>query len=279
MSSLYTHHGNPLTPEEWRRLQGVVVEAARRTLVGRRVVDIHGPVGPGAETIVKSHLAGTTRGHIDLQGNDAGDAVRSARREPGFLPIVYKDFVVHWRDLETARATGVPFDTSIAAGAASLCANREDQLILFGHETMGYEGLMNATGRLTLLRRDWSASGNAFADVSGATERLVERGHYGPYSMIVSPRLYAQMHRVHQDTNVLEIEHVRKLVSGGVYQSALIRTEAALLVSGGRQNFDLVVGQDLTVAYLGAAQMNHPFRVFESIGLRIKRPSSICTLE
>jgi hypothetical protein len=35
----------------------------------------------------------------------------------------------------------------------------------------------------------------------------------------------------------------------------------------------------LTVAYLGAEHMNHPFRVFESVYLRIKRHGSICTLE
>ena len=39
------------------------------------------------------------------------------------------------------------------------------------------------------------------------------------------------------------------------------------------------MAQDLTVAYLGAEHMNHPFRVFESVYLRIKRHGSICTLE
>jgi uncharacterized linocin/CFP29 family protein len=45
------------------------------------------------------------------------------------------------------------------------------------------------------------------------------------------------------------------------------------------QNFDLAVSQDFKTAYLGAQNMNHPFRVLESVVLRIKRPGSICVIE
>jgi len=64
-----------------------------------------------------------------------------------------------------------------------------------------------------------------------------------------------------------------------VYQSALIEDGFGMIVATGTQNFDLAVAQDLNVAYLGAQNMNHPFRVFESVYLRIKRHGSICTLE
>ena len=68
-------------------------------------------------------------------------------------------------------------------------------------------------------------------------------------------------------------------MTDGVFQSTIVGDDRAVIVSTGRQNFDLAVAQDLTVAYLGAEKMNHPFRVFESVYLRIKRHSSICTLE
>jgi uncharacterized linocin/CFP29 family protein len=42
---------------------------------------------------------------------------------------------------------------------------------------------------------------------------------------------------------------------------------------------DLAVAMDMVAAYLGAAQMNHPFRVLEALILRIKHPDAICTLE
>jgi len=44
-----------------------------------------------------------------------------------------------------------------------------------------------------------------------------------------------------------------------------------------KENLDLVIGQDLITSYLGADDMDHPFRVFETVLLRIKRPEAICT--
>ncbi|HAN31087.1 MAG TPA: bacteriocin, partial [Myxococcales bacterium] len=52
----------------------------------------------------------------------------------------------------------------------------------------------------------------------------------------------------------------------------------AVVVSTGRENMDLAVGLDLTVAYLGAEKMNHPFRVLETVCLRIKHADAICTI-
>ena len=172
-----------------------------------------------------------------------------------------------------------PLSVAAAAGAAAFCADAEDDLIFNGSAEMGYEGLMVVEGRQILTRSDWAEAGNAFKDAVDATQTLVQGGFYGPYAMVVSPTLYAQMQQVHPGTGVLEIEHIRQIVTDGVYQSRLVGDGFAMVVATGAQNFDLAVAQDLTVAYLGAEHMNHPFRVFESVYLRIKRHSAICTLE
>lgn len=276
---IFAHEENPLNDQEWENIKTVVINVARRRLIGRRIVDLHGPLGPGIQTIVHDHFAGTTMGRIGLLGEEESDPVRSVRRESGIIPIIYKDFILHWRDIETARQTGTSLDVAAAAGAAAFCADAEDDLIFNGNPEMGYEGLMVVEGRQVITRRDWTQSGNPFQDVVDATQALVEHGFYGPYAMVISPRLYTQMHQVHPGTGVLEIEHIRQLVTDGVYQSPLIRDGFGLIVSTGAANFDLAVAQDLTVAYLGAEHMNHPFRVFESVYLRIKRHGSICTLE
>ncbi len=276
---IFAHEENPLNDQEWENIKAIVIDVARKRLVGRRIVDLHGPLGAGIQTIVHDHFSGTTIGRIGLLGEEEADPVRSVRRESGIIPLIYKDFILHWRDIETARQSSTPLDTSAAAGAAAFCADAEDDLIFNGSLEMGYEGLMVVEGRHVLTRRDWSEAGNPFQDVVDATQALVQGGFYGPYAMVVSPALYTQMHQVHPGTGVLEIEHIRQLITDGVYQSPLIRDGFGMVVATGSQNFDLAVAQDLTVAYLGAEHMNHPFRVFESVYLRIKRHGSICTLE
>jgi uncharacterized linocin/CFP29 family protein len=277
--ALFAHEENPLNDQEWENIKSVVIEVARKRLVGRRIVDLHGPLGPGVQTIVHDHFSGTTIGRVGLLGEEESDPIRSIRRESGIIPLIYKDFILHWRDIETSRQTGAALDASAAAGAAAFCADAEDDLIFNGNAEMGYEGLMVVDGRISLARRNWSEPGSTFKDVVDATQMLVQGGFYGPYAMVVSPPLYSQMHQVHPGTGVLEIEHVRQLVTDGVHQSPLIKDGHGVIVATGAQNFDLAVAQDLTVAYLGAEHMNHPFRVFESVYLRIKRHGSICTFE
>ena len=80
-------------------------------------------------------------------------------------------------------------------------------------------------------------------------------------------------------TGVLEINQVRELVTAGVYQTPALTEHQAVLVSTGPQNMDLAIAQDFVTAFLGPERMNLPFRVLESLALRIKRPESICALE
>ncbi len=51
-----------------------------------------------------------------------------------------------------------------------------------------------------------------------------------------------------------------------------------MIVNTGRNNLDLAISEDFETAYLGEEGMNHPFRVYETVVLRIKRPAAICTL-
>lgn len=273
------HHENPLHPEEWSRITETVIQVARRALVGRRFIDIYGPLGAGVQTVPYDEFTGVEPGAVDIVGEQQTAAVFTDVRRFKTIPIIYKDFLLHWRDIEAARSNKMPLDVSAAAGAAAFCAQMEDNLIFWGDKKLGYEGLMNAAGRATVTLKDWGTPGNAYANVVEATEKLLANGHYGPYAVVTSPRLYALLHRVFEKTGVLEIETIQKLASEGVYRSMLLKEDQAVVVSVGRENMDLAVAMDMNVAYLGAERMNHPFRVLECLLLRIKHPDSICTLE
>ena len=140
-------------------------------------------------------------------------------------------------------------------------------------------GLRNAVGRQTLPMSDWGSMGRAFADVVEGMRALIQAGFTGPYALAVSPRLYADLNRIFDDTGVLELEQVEKLARRGVYPTAVLPEPSALLVDSGAQNLDLAVGLDMTVAYVDSNNLNHRFRVLESLVLRIRRAGAICTFE
>ena len=279
MPDFLGHAENPLREDEWARLNETVIQVARRSLVGRRILDIYGPLGAGVQTVPHDEYTGVTPGAVDIVGEQETASVFTDARKFKTIPIIYKDFLLHWRDIEAARLHNMPLDVSAAAGAAALCAQQEDELIFYGDPKLGHEGLMNATGRLTVGLGDWTTPGAGYLSIVEATRKLNESGHYGPYAVVLSPRLFSMLHRIFEKTGVLEIETIRQLAADGVFQSNRLRGDSGVVVSIGRENMDLAVAMDMVAAYLGASRMNHPFRVLESLILRIKHPDSICTLE
>ncbi len=279
MADLLNRQSGPLTAAEWANIDRVTVDVARRALAGRRFINVVGPLGAGVQEVPTYVYTGIEPGIIDTLGGDDPTPIRARARLHPVIPLIYKDFIIFWRDIESSRRFGVPLNLSGAAAAASFVAQREDDLIVNGNPDLEYPGLTNVEGRQIRPRRDWAEMGAAFDDAVGAMQNLVARGFYGPYAMVVSPINYAYMARVYQNTGVLELEQVRKIMTAGIYQTPVISDETILVVSTGAQNFDLVVAQDLTTAYLESVNLNHPFRVLESVVLRIHRPESICTLE
>jgi uncharacterized linocin/CFP29 family protein len=279
MSNFLNRDDAPLSDRDWEQIDNVVTEVARRQLVGRRFIQIFGPLGAAVQDVDYDTFASTGDAMVAVLGEEGGSAVRAQKRIHENIPILYKDFLLYWRDLETARKMDMPIDVSSAAAAASYVARKEDELIFYGDAECGYEGLMTATDRHAMKPRDWQKAGNAFQDILDARTKLLDAGFFGPYALAVSPVLYAQMHQIHGNSGVLEINHIREICTAGVFQTPVLKKHQGVLVSVGIQNFDIALAQDLITAYLGVEQMNHPFRVMESLVLRLKRPGAICTLE
>lgn len=269
---------SPLNKAEWQELDETVFESIKKQLVGRRFIDIYGPLGEGVQSVTNDIYEQPEKGAVSFHGEDSELSVPS-RRVTLTIPIIYKDFILYWRDIQQAKTLNSPIDFSASANAAQQTALLEDDLIFNGSKQFEIEGIMNVKGRLTHLRSDWMQSGNAFGDVVEARNKLLRMGHTGPYALVLSPELYALVHRVHQGTHVLEIEHIRELMTAGVFQSPMIKSGTGVVVDAGKQNLDLAIANDYDTVFLDSENMNFLFRVYEALVPRIKRPTAICTLE
>jgi uncharacterized linocin/CFP29 family protein len=269
----------PLTGEEWQRLDEAVVKTARTMLVGRKLIEVLGPLGPGVYSMPYAIFSGRKSAGVDMIGDREDLAVEADRRGTVSLPIIFKDFKIFWRDVEADRHLGIPLDVSTAAVAAADVAVQEDDLIFNGHGELGHAGLLNAEGRLTVGLGNWQEGGGALADAVQAVNALTTSGHYGPYAMAVSPYLFGQTVRVYGNTGMLELDQVKALLRGPVYPSSAIGGNRAVVIATGMQNLNIAVGQDLVTSYTAAENMNHIFRVFETLALLIRRADAICTIE
>lgn len=269
---------SPLSREEWTELDQTVFESVKKQLVGRRFIDIYGPLGEGVQSVTNDIYDSPEQGAISFHGEDSQLSIPS-RRVTLTIPMLYKDFILYWRDIQQAKTLGSPIDFSASANAAQQSALLEDDLIFNGSKEFQLQGIMNVKGKLSHIRSDWMESGNAFSDVVEARNKLLRMGHTGPYALVLSPELYALVHRVHQGTHVLEIEHVRELMTAGVYQSPMIKSGTGVVLDAGKQNLDLAIASDYDTVFLDLDNLNYHYRVYEAIVPRIKRPTAICTLE
>ncbi|SCG84423.1 Maritimacin [Proteiniborus sp. DW1] len=269
----------PFSDELWERIDDTVVNKAREQLVGRKFIPVYGPLGAGIQSINIDILSSDNDTAISSNGEEDTELVKVQSRRYVEIPMVFKDAFISWRDLENSNRTGLPLDLSPIAVTAAACAHKEDQIIFFGNEEWDYKGLMNVDGRQTVQKSNWNEGENAFSDIVAGLEKLVRKGFYGPYVLVVSPDLYAQLQRIQPGTGKLELERIKELINGKVYQTPVLGTNKAVLLEKGMENMDLVIGQDLATAYIGPEKLNHVLRILETILLRIKRPESIVTFE
>ncbi len=261
----------PFSAEFWNALDKAVIETAKRHLVCRRFLPLYGPLGAGASFVPVD--ASEKKEEIE------GGLARISSRRAVELAMLCKDFTLLWRDLAEAEKNALAYDFSAASSAARLCTKTEDELILFGKKELGVEGLFSAKGAHKIKMSDWTTGEGAFKDVAAAIGYFHGANMLGRLALVVTPDLYIALERLTPAAGVLELERVKSLLEGRVYCAGEFGLKKAALVCAESEYMDLAVGLDLSVAYLGQSELNYPFRVMESIALRLKEPKAIVLFE
>ncbi|MEJ5308143.1 MAG: family 1 encapsulin nanocompartment shell protein [Anaerolineae bacterium] len=265
MENILMRSASPLTDAQWQLIDATVSEVVGRVVVGRRILDLYGPLGFGAYTVP-----------LYTYGSAEGEPVRAKVVRQLTMNTLTKDFIITVKDLDLMNS-GQPFDTAPVAAAATQLALAEDKLIFSGDE--GTEGLLNVTGRQTLPLGDWGEEGQALADISAATATLVSAGFYPPYFVAMHPALYTKLQRVYGRRGILEIELVEKQATGGVFASPSIPQDKVLVIAAQPQYVDLAVGLDIATGFVETVSLEHRFSIMETLALRVKQPGAVCVLE
>jgi uncharacterized linocin/CFP29 family protein len=75
-----------------------------------------------------------------------------------------------------------------------------------------------------------------------------------------------------------EMEHIQTLVTGGLVKVPILK-DGGVLLAVGRQYASIVLGQDMTVGFIGPDEEKLEFSVSESLALYLRVPASVCVLE
>jgi uncharacterized linocin/CFP29 family protein len=278
-----------LTDEEVRYIDARVVDTVRPLLVGRRLFPVFTLPHAGFITVRGYKRTDMSQARISLYGQGKNKDRSIKTPFDITVPVIHKEFTINWRDLEASRANGLPLDTQDAENAARQCAEEEDKLLLSGEYTgwraLGVEGLATATGRNTKASAGaWPA--NSLTDLSAAIGELEADGHMGPYAAILRSSWAAKLRALVTNTATKWIDVIQgdnPLFKAGIYVSDNLYSSAGattvtLVVEPSQENFEVVIGKDLSTFMKQDEDMNLQCKEFEVVAPRIKRPTSICEL-
>ncbi|MGC4019301.1 MAG: family 1 encapsulin nanocompartment shell protein [Muricomes sp.] len=270
--SYLSREAAPFSEGLWEKIDATIIKTARHSLVGRRFLHVLGPLGVGVQSVP-----------IDdadvIEEVEKDGLITTSGRRFAEIPLIYEDFTLLARDLESAKKSGFPVDLSKAAQAAEACALKEDNLIFWGSKDAGYTGLLTTPGAQKVEKKDWNIGENAFTDITAGIIALSGKGFYGTYSLLLSLDLYMQLQRIQPGTGLLEIERISKLVNNHIYPARALGPGKAVLAASDEMNMDLVIGQDMAAAYLEQKDLNHSIRILETVVPRFKRKEAIVIFE
>lgn len=259
------HAGAPLPDEVWREITDSAVEAARDMLTARRFLEIEGPFGVGLTTI---ELGNDDYCRTPSEG-EAGAVLGRALS----VPMLRKTFRLSIRRVAAHLQYGQPLDLSPVDSAAEAVAAREEEFIYYGQPEFGLPGLLNADGRIAATGGDWSDVDQALNDVLSAVTRLDEAGFRGPYALVLEPALYNGLFRRYPGTDMLQLEHLRRLCTKGIYK-APIQGGAVVDPRVGK----IVMGLDLSAGYAAQDGIHYQLFLAESLVFRLDDPRAVCTI-
>lgn len=227
----------PVTDAAWAQIEDEARRTFKRNLAGRRVVDVAGPSGTQLAAVGTGHLAGLA---------DPVAGVGARLRQVQQLVELRAPFTVSRAAVDDVERGAQDSDWQPVKDAATKIAFAEDRAIFHGFAAAGIQGIAptssNATVELPGTVADYPDA------VARALSALRLAGVDGPYSLLLSADLYTQVSES-TDHGYPIREHLARLVGDGeiIWAPAM---EGALLLTTRGGDYQLSIGQDLSIGYL-----------------------------
>lgn len=236
-------------------------EEARRTLkltlAGRKLVDFVGPLGWAASSI--------NLGRTDAVGEPPHDGVAARKRRVQPLIELRVPIELPRAELEVVERGGKDADLQPVVEAARRMAIAEDKAIFHGYAAGGIEGIGEAAEHTTLTLTDDYARYPVV--VAEALSKLRNAGVAGPYGIALGSRCYTGLTETTTPGGYRVFDHVHRLLDGPVVWAPGVDGAVVLSLRGG--DFELTVGQDLSIGYLDHTTTKVQLYLQESFTFRV----------
>ncbi len=235
MNNLYRELA-PVSAAAWAAIE----EEARRTFArhaaARKAVDVTGPDGLA--------LAGVGTGHLTAIDPPAEGVTASLR---DWRPVVELrvPFTLSRAEIDSVERGALDADWQPVKDAAKKIAFAEDRAVFDGYPAAQITGLRPSSSNAALAL---PGEARDYPDVVAvALSQLRLAGVAGPYSLVLSADAWRVVSET-SDHGYPIREHLARLLDGDIIWAPAI--DGALLLSGRGGDYELRLGQDLSIGYL-----------------------------
>jgi uncharacterized linocin/CFP29 family protein len=226
----------PISAAAWSSIDAEARQAFSSHVAGRRVVDVTGPDGPT--------LAAVGTGHLRQLEPDQ-DGVRLAVRQSQPVTELRLPFSVSRSAVDDVERGAKDTDWEPVRQAARVMAGAEDRAVAAGLDPAGITGIVpgspNQPVPMPADARQYPSA------VSLALETLRLTGVGGPYALLLGAEAYTRLAGAADDGYPVD-SRLTKLLGGEIIWAPSLDGGLVLSARGG--DFELRLGQDLSVGYL-----------------------------
>jgi uncharacterized linocin/CFP29 family protein len=256
----------PISGAAWAEIEEEAKRTLQTFLAARKLVDFSGPHGFGHAAVGLGRSAPLATAMRD--GVDA----RLRRVQP--LTELRAPFTLSRSEIDDIDRGAKDSDLSAVVDAARTIALAEDQAVFHGYEPAQIEGIMQAAEQ---SRIDLNDTYEAYPRrVVEAMHRLRSAGIGGPYALALGPRCYDGLHTTFSSAGYPVIRYVEELIDGPMVWAPAIDGALVLSLRGG--DFELTVGEDLSIGYLGHDDSEIRLYMEESFTFRCLSPEAAVPL-
>jgi uncharacterized linocin/CFP29 family protein len=255
----------PVLPEAWTAIDDEAARVLKLNLAGRKLVDFSGPRG--------WKKAAVNTGRLELLPERADPDVNLGIRQVQRLVEVRVPIKLPIMELDTvARGASNP-DLAPVVKAAEKMAKVEDSAIFNGLSAAAIEGLLPSSPHPPVrIPADIALLPRA---VLAAKESLRQAGVSGPYALVLGSELYDQVFGTVLEGYPLP-RRIEPLLVEKIVRASTFDGGAVISLRGG--DYELTVGQDLSVGYAYHDKHEVELYLVESFTFRVLEPAAAVRL-
>jgi uncharacterized linocin/CFP29 family protein len=247
----------PITGEAWKQIDDEARRVLKLHLSGRKIVDFSGPHGWTFAAVNTGRLSAIEQGAVE----QVTHAVREVRplielRTPIVLPVA---------DLDLAARGAQDLELEPVVLAAERIARAEDSAIYHGFAAGRITGIVEASPHPAVpvpSILDWPRA------IASARERLRLAGVDGPYALVLGRTAYDELTTAGEDGYPLRKRIEENFADGSFIWAPILGSDAVLISMRGG-DYEIVVGQELSIGYHAHDRTNVELYLTESFTFRV----------